>query len=368
MPASRAASGRSRWRRRPGPPARCRSPQANASEDRDARSRRPATGPPSCPARTTGSRRAGRGRTRPRGPAQRLAQDDHRRQRHHDRRQPQPGDEHAVDRPQRRPGQRASPSATTGIGSPALRQQPGDDAADARTASRSRCRSAGRGSRASCPTAATSTGALLDQRSRRSCAGPKNRGAADRQDDAASRPRRPAATDSSRRYRPIIARPPPLPRRVPERQLQDRLLRRLGPVERADDRCRRASPRSGRSCRGPRAAPTRSSGSPGPAPASSPISRWISAFAPTSTPCVGSSRISTAGSVASQRASATFCWLPPDRLPTGRVDRRRLDRRAARTNVRGQLAARGAKSSSPRGEIRAQDRRASCWPRPACRG
>ena len=34
---------------------------------------------------------------------------------------------------------------------------------------------------------------------------------------------------------------------------------------------------------------------------------WISDFEPTSTPCVGSSRISTSGLIASQRASATFC-------------------------------------------------------------
>ena len=54
-----------------------------------------------------------------------------------------------------------------------------------------------------------------------------------------------------------------------------------------------------------------------PPPASSLISRWISALAPTSTPCVGSSRISTAGDAASQRASATFCWLPPERFPAG---------------------------------------------------
>ena len=36
---------------------------------------------------------------------------------------------------------------------------------------------------------------------------------------------------------------------------------------------------------------------------------------------------------ASQRASATFCWLPPDRLPTGRVDRRRLDAERATKSV-----------------------------------
>ena len=49
-----------------------------------------------------------------------------------------------------------------------------------------------------------------------------------------------------------------------------------------------------------------------PWPARRSISRCMSALAPTSTPCVGSSRISTRGLVSSQRASATFCWLPPD--------------------------------------------------------
>src|SRR5262249_11111708 len=54
-----------------------------------------------------------------------------------------------------------------------------------------------------------------------------------------------------------------------------------------------------------------------PSRASSTMSAWISGFAPTSTPCVGSSRTSTDGRVASQRESATFCWLPPDSVPTG---------------------------------------------------
>src|ERR1700722_4242456 len=40
----------------------------------------------------------------------------------------------------------------------------------------------------------------------------------------------------------------------------------------------------------------------------------ISAFAPTSIPRVGSSRINNFGSVASHRASKTFCWFPPLRL------------------------------------------------------
>ena len=38
----------------------------------------------------------------------------------------------------------------------------------------------------------------------------------------------------------------------------------------------------------------------------------ISCFAATSMPRVGSSRISMRGSVASQRASSAFCWLPPE--------------------------------------------------------
>ena len=54
-------------------------------------------------------------------------------------------------------------------------------------------------------------------------------------------------------------------------------------------------------------------------------SLWISALAPTSMPRVGSSRISSRGSVISQRASSTFCWLPPlsvaDDLARGRRGR-----------------------------------------------
>ncbi len=53
-----------------------------------------------------------------------------------------------------------------------------------------------------------------------------------------------------------------------------------------------------------------------PAAESSATLRWMSAFAPTSMPRVGSSRMSSSGAVASQRARSTFCWLPPDRLPT----------------------------------------------------
>ena len=59
-------------------------------------------------------------------------------------------------------------------------------------------------------------------------------------------------------------------------------------------------------------APRRSSGSPSPRARGASTRRWISCLAPTSMPRVGSSRISSVGSVASQRASSTFCWLPPE--------------------------------------------------------
>ncbi len=47
--------------------------------------------------------------------------------------------------------------------------------------------------------------------------------------------------------------------------------------------------------------------------ASSRISSWMAALAPTSTPRVGSSKSITPGSSASHLASTTFCWLPPER-------------------------------------------------------
>ena len=51
-----------------------------------------------------------------------------------------------------------------------------------------------------------------------------------------------------------------------------------------------------------------------PCSESSATLRWMSALAPTSMPRVGSSRMMSSGAVASQRASSTFCWLPPERL------------------------------------------------------
>src|SRR4051794_8524774 len=53
-----------------------------------------------------------------------------------------------------------------------------------------------------------------------------------------------------------------------------------------------------------------------PWPARSLSSRWTSLLVPTSMPRVGSSTIRTLGSVDSHLASTTFCWLPPDSVPT----------------------------------------------------
>ena len=54
-----------------------------------------------------------------------------------------------------------------------------------------------------------------------------------------------------------------------------------------------------------------------PFPASASIFCRTSAFAPTSMPRVGSSRISSEGSVLSHLPSTTFCWFPPLRAETG---------------------------------------------------
>ena len=53
-----------------------------------------------------------------------------------------------------------------------------------------------------------------------------------------------------------------------------------------------------------------------PCATSSPMKLWTADLEPTSMPLVGSSRMMTRGSVASHLPMTTFCWLPPDRLPT----------------------------------------------------
>ena len=74
----------------------------------------------------------------------------------------------------------------------------------------------------------------------------------------------------------------------------------------------RAARRPGRRLRPPPRVRRRSSGPRARSSASERIRRWISPLAPTSMPRVGSSRIRMSGFIASQRASSTFCWLPPE--------------------------------------------------------
>ena len=57
---------------------------------------------------------------------------------------------------------------------------------------------------------------------------------------------------------------------------------------------------------------------PLPASARRRIMSRISDLVPMSTPAVGSSMISTSGSVPSHLAMTTFCWLPPESRRTGR--------------------------------------------------
>src|SRR5262245_50240149 len=56
-----------------------------------------------------------------------------------------------------------------------------------------------------------------------------------------------------------------------------------------------------------------------PSAASESSSSWIAALAPTSTPRVGSSAISTAGDCSSHLANNAFCWFPPDSSRIGAV-------------------------------------------------
>ena len=55
---------------------------------------------------------------------------------------------------------------------------------------------------------------------------------------------------------------------------------------------------------------------PQPSAAASRIASMMSCLAPTSTAWVGSCSTSRSGSPASHLPSSTFCWLPPDRVPT----------------------------------------------------
>src|SRR3954471_10292746 len=79
---------------------------------------------------------------------------------------------------------------------------------------------------------------------------------------------------------------------------------------------------------------------PTPESASRRTTAYSSERAPTSTPRVGSSSISTLVEPSSQRASTTFCWLPPDRVRTslpasaGRTSRSPIARAASAVSRR----------------------------------
>ena len=81
------------------------------------------------------------------------------------------------------------------------------------------------------------------------------------------------------------------------------------------------------------------------------MSAWTSALAPTSMPRVGSSKISTAGFMSSHLASITFCWLPPERSPTGVEQRRRADPQTAAVDLGGRRSARRSMSRQRLSEL-----------------
>ena len=79
-------------------------------------------------------------------------------------------------------------------------------------------------------------------------------------------------------------------------------------------------------------------------------------LAPTSMPRVGSSISTTRGSMLSQRASTTFCWLPPERNCTSwsspRAETSRLGQHARQLAARGAGAATAARRGPRRGRCR----------------
>ena len=64
---------------------------------------------------------------------------------------------------------------------------------------------------------------------------------------------------------------------------------------------------------------------------------------------------------------ATFCWLPPERFPTGVVDRRRLDPEPL-DEPRGEPCARGRSRAGRSARDRRGGSPAWCWPPPTSRG
>ena len=85
----------------------------------------------------------------------------------------------------------------------------------------------------------------------------------------------------------------------------------------------------------------------------------MSCLVPTSTPRVMSKRSSTSGSVSSQRPISTFCWLPPESVPTCCVpasrslDPQALDRTPRRSPARagGRISRRARPARARRGQV-----------------
>ena len=194
---------------------------------------------------------------RPACPAQAFAQRGHRREGHHDRGQAaRPRARRSALPCQRRPRQHERHHAASAA--PALASMPAAHAARSRTASRSRCRSGAPGSRASCPWPRAAR-RVVERAGRASCRARKKPGAAtassDQQRDAG--PPRPLAPGRAPQTRTRL-------RGRAERQRQQALGRGLRAQSTPPRRCRRASPRCGRTAPAAPAARTRSRAPPGP--------------------------------------------------------------------------------------------------------
>ena len=86
---------------------------------------------------------------------------------------------------------------------------------------------------------------------------------------------------------------------------------------------------------------------------------WTAALEPMSMPLVGSSRMMTRGSVASHLPITTFCWLPPDSVPTSW-----LEAGGAQIEPRGVARASSnscARSRKPRREVRPSEGSVMFW-------
>ncbi|MOA35873.1 hypothetical protein D3C78_1573610 [compost metagenome] len=96
-----------------------------------------------------------------------------------------------------------------------------------------------------------------------------------------------------------------------------------------------------------------------PSAASSLMKPCTAALEPMSMPLVGSSRMMTLGWVASHLPITTFCWLPPESVPTGteRAAARRSSREAYLRASANSLAA----ARNPLREVRVREGNDMFW-------